>query len=215
MLFVNATNILMKNLPQTIFSSSYFILCGCLVFLMSIGCKPNAPKAGKGDLTGFEFFDIPGTTVKYISRKDPAGQVAAEGYMDGDKRTGMWMEYNTDGDPTSIQHYVNGLLEGPSLKLSFRGQIDQRLNYHLGVFDGPWVQYKFGKVMETRQYKNGKLNGSVKIFDPKSYKLRQESEYKDGLQDGHFRYYDDDGNITMDYEYKNGEKVSGGMVEKK
>ena len=204
----------MKNLPQTIFFPSYFILLGCCIFLLSGGCKSSAPKAGKGDLTGFELVDIPGSSVKAAARKDPKGQVVMEGFVDGDKKTGEWMEYNNDGDIISINNYINGMLEGPSLKLSFRGQVDQRVTYHLDQLDGPWVQYKFGKVMETRSYKNGKLDGSVKIFDAKTYKLRQETEYKDGLQDGYFRYYDDDGNVSVEYVYKKGEKVSGGIVKK-
>jgi antitoxin component YwqK of YwqJK toxin-antitoxin module len=204
----------MKN-SQTINFRSYFILFGCCIFLITPGCKSSAPKAGKGDLTGYELVDIPGTTIKAAKRKDPNGQVVIEGFVDGDKKTGEWVEYNNDGDVTTISNYFNGMLEGPTYKFSFRGQIDQRATYHLDQLDGPWIQYKFGKIMETRNYKDGKLNGSVKIFDPKSYKLRQETEYKNGLQNGFFRYYDDEGNVTLEYEYKNGEKVKGGMIEKK
>ncbi|MGB4848158.1 MAG: hypothetical protein WBP41_09590 [Saprospiraceae bacterium] len=207
----------MKNLPQTIHYSPYFIILLCYIFIYNSGCN-SAPKPvmeTKGDLTGFELTEIPGTTAKTAIRKDPSGQVVIEGFLDGDKKTGTWLEHNNEGDISTLTSYLNGFQEGPALKFSFRGQVDQRTNFHLGQLDGPWVQYKFGKVMETRQYKNGKLDGTVKIFDEKSYKLRQETEYKDGKQDGHFRYYDDNGNMTMEYEYKNGEKVSGGMVEKK
>jgi len=205
----------MKNSSQTIHFPSYFIRFGWCVFLLAIGCKPSsAPEAGTGDLTGFELVDIPGTTVKAAKRKDPSGQVVFEGFIDGDKKTGLWVEYNNEGDISAINNYVNGMLEGPALKLSFRGQIDQRSSYHLDQLDGPWVQYKFGKVMETRNYKNGKLDGPVKTFDDKTFKLRQEAEYKDGLQDGYFRYYDDNGNVSVEYQYKKGEKISGGIVKK-
>jgi len=188
----------------------------CYIFIMNSGCNSApTPVAGTGDLTGFELTEIPGTTAKTAKRRDPSGQVVMEGFLDADKKTGTWLEHNNEGDISLMQSYLNGFLEGPSLKFSFRGQIDQRSNYHLGQLDGPWVQYKFGKVMETREYKNGKLEGPVKQYDDKSFKLRQESEYKNGLQDGYFRYYDDNGNVTMEYVYKNGEKVSGGLVEKK
>lgn len=204
----------MKNLPQTIYSPAYFILLGSCIFLLASACKPSAPKAGSDDLAGFELTDIPGTTIKTAKRKDPSGQVVVEGFVDADKKTGQWIEYNNEGDVISINNYINGLLEGPALKLSYRGQIDQRSSYHLNLLDGPWIQYKFGKVVETRGYKNGKLDGYVKLFDNNTYKLRQETEYKDGLQDGYFRYYDDDGNISVEYQYKNGKKLSGGIVKK-
>jgi antitoxin component YwqK of YwqJK toxin-antitoxin module len=185
----------------------------CFASLVIIGCKPSAPKAGSGDLIGFEIIEIQGSSVKMAKRKDPSGQAVIEGFVEGEKKTGQWLEYDNNGDVSTIAHYVNGLLEGTSFKLSHRGQIDQRTNYHLGELDGTWVQYKFGKVMETRNYKNGKLDGSVKIYDDKTFKLRQETEYKNGLQDGIFRYYDDNGNVSMEYQYKNGEKVSGGIVK--
>ncbi len=207
----------MKNVPQTTRFPAYFIILLCYIFIMNSACN-SAPKpvmATTGDMTGFELTEIPGVSVKTAIRKDPSGAIVVQGFVEGDKKTGTWLEYNNDGDLSTMTSYINGFQEGPALKFSFRGQVDQRTNYHLGQLDGPWVQYKFGKVMETRVYAAGKLNGPVKIYDDKSYKLRQETEYKDGVQNGHFRYYDDNGNVTMEYEYKNGEKVSGGMVEKK
>jgi len=41
-----------------------------------------------------------------------------------------------------------------------------------------------------------------------------EAEYKNGKQDGMYKYYDEDGKVVMEYVYKDGEKVSGGMKEK-
>jgi antitoxin component YwqK of YwqJK toxin-antitoxin module len=204
----------MKNSSQTLFPTSYFILTGLCIFLLGIGCKSSTTKDGTGDLAGFEFSKIPGTTIKSAKRKDPRGQVVVEGFADGDKKVGQWIEYNEEGDISTITNYINGLLEGPALKMAYRGQVDQRTTYHAGQLDGPWVQYKFGKILETRVYRDGKLNGTVKTYDEKTYKVRQETEYKNGVQDGYYRYYDDNGNVSMEYQYKNGEKVSGGMVKK-
>jgi antitoxin component YwqK of YwqJK toxin-antitoxin module len=204
----------MKNSSQTIISNSYFILLGCCLLLISGGCNSSTPKAQTGDLAGFESVKISGTTIRRAERKDPGGQMVIEGYVDGGKKTGQWIEYSAEGDVTSITNYVNGLLEGPAFKMSFRGQVDQRLTYHLNQLDGPWIQYKFGKIQETRFYKNGKLDGSVRIFDDKTFKIQQESEYKDGQLNGHIRYYDENGDVSVEYEYKNGEKVSGGIVKK-
>ena len=62
-------------------------------------------------------------------------------------------------------------------------------------------------------YKDDKLEGTARTYDDRTFKLKQEVEYKDGKQDGFFRYYDEEGNVTLEYQYKNGEKVSGGIVE--
>ena len=182
-------------------------------------CKPGdgqsaAPgEEGTGDLAGMILEDIPGSNVKYARRLDAGGNVHIEGFVENDKKTGQWIEYTSEGDIVLVNHYVNGMLEGTSMRMSFRNQVDLRLNYRQGKLHGPWTTYKFGKVVETRTYKDDKLEGTSRTYDDRTFKLKQEVEYKDGKQDGFFRYYDEDGNVTLEYEYKNGEKVSGGIVE--
>jgi antitoxin component YwqK of YwqJK toxin-antitoxin module len=55
-------------------------------------------------------------------------------------------------------------------------------------------------------YVSGKLEGTVRIFYENS-KLMEESLYKNGLRDGVSKWYDQEGNLTIQYEYKNGELV--------
>ena len=129
--------------------------------------------------------------------KDASGNLSSEGYVLDNKKTGEWLTYNPEGE----------------IKMSFRGQVDTRAQYHLGQLHGPWKQYKFGKLIEERNYAGGKLDGTSKSYDDKTWKLKQEVQYKNGVQDGIYRYYDENGNVTLEYEYKNGEKVSGGMVK--
>jgi antitoxin component YwqK of YwqJK toxin-antitoxin module len=193
-----------------------FSIAAFLIILLG-ECKPPVPKpvAGEGDLTGFELVNIPESTTQYASRKDGNGQMVIEGYAINNKRSGEWLEYSAEGKIILIDNYVDGLREGVSLKLSSRGQIDLMSRYHQGVLDGNWVSFKFGNVTEERKYVSGKLDGIVKIYDDRSWELKQEIQYNNGLQHGYYRYYDDKGNITLEYTYKNGEKVSGGIVEKK
>lgn len=194
----------------------FFAACMTILFLLN-GCKSSEPKpeAGAGDLTGFELTAIPNSSTQHAIRKDANGQIAIEGYVTDNKRSGQWIEFSPEGDITLIENYVNGLREGWSFKMITRGQIDQKARYHLGSLNGPWIQYKFGKIIEERTYTMGNLDGTVKTYDDRTWKLKQEVQYKDGKQHGYFRYYDEEGNVTLEYEYKNGEKVSGGIVEKK
>ena len=120
----------------------------CILFFNSCQSPASKPEAGSGDLTGFELTAIPGTTTQHAVRKDANGQLAIEGYADDNKRTGQWIEYSPEGDITLIENYVNGLREGLSMKMITRGQIDQKARYHQGVLNGPWIQYKFGKIIE-------------------------------------------------------------------
>lgn len=191
-----------------ILSSLVCILCSC---------KPDAPKSGTGtgDLTGMALESIPGSAVQYARQIDTINKTRIEGFVENGMKTGQWIEYNTQGEISWIKSYVNGLLEGTSLRMTFRNQVDLMVNYKQDVQDGPWTSYKFGKVIEQRNYKDGKLDGTVMTYDDRTFNLRQEVQYKDGLQDGYFKYYDDQGNVSLEYEYRKGEKVSGGIVEKK
>jgi antitoxin component YwqK of YwqJK toxin-antitoxin module len=197
------------------------VLTMSIITLFASSCKPGEEKAAdpaakpKGDLKDMTFEDIPGSSIKYARQMGTAGNLEIEGYVENDKKTGMWIEYTPDGDIQLINHYVDGLLEGTAMRMTFRNQVDLRLNYRQGKLDGQWTTYKFGKIIEERSYKNDKLDGVSKTYYDRSFKLKQEVQYKDGKQDGYFRYYDEDGNITLEYEYKNGEKVGGGIVEPK
>jgi antitoxin component YwqK of YwqJK toxin-antitoxin module len=188
---------------------------------MLTSCKPkdNAQPGAKAadatglpaDMSGMKLEDIPGSDTKYARQINGSGVLEIEGFVRDNKKTGQWIQYGVEGDIGLINNYVDGKLEGVAMRMTYRNQVDLKSTYHNGVLDGPWVEYKFGKKIEERTYKNGKLEGSVKVYDERTFKLKQEAEYKNGVQDGFFRYYDENGNVTLEYEYKNGEKVSGGM----
>jgi antitoxin component YwqK of YwqJK toxin-antitoxin module len=58
--------------------------------------------------------------------------------------------------------------------------VDLRANYRQGKLEGPYTLYKYGKVVETRFYKNNKLDGTVRQYDESKFTLKSEAEYKDG-----------------------------------
>ena len=43
--------------------------------------------------------------------------------------------------------------------------------------------------------------------------MQKEIGFKNDVQHGIYKYYDKDGIVIMEYEYDNGKKVSGGIVE--
>ncbi|MDQ3016776.1 MAG: hypothetical protein M3R25_08705, partial [Bacteroidota bacterium] len=173
------------------------------LFLSILSCKPGSEgKDGTGDMSGFILTDISGSNIKHATRKDPVGQLVNEGFILDDKKTGQWVEYSNEGYITSVSNFVNGWLEGPAMKYSPRGQIEEQNNYHLGKFEGTQIAYKYGKILKTSPYLNGNLDGIVKMYDDKTFKLRQEIAYKEGKQHGFFRNYDENGAVNLEYEYK-------------
>ena len=206
----------MKPFITPAFKSVFLLLAFSLTL---IACKDKDPivetKSGTGDLKGFQIAPLPGSQYQSAVLVEN-GRTIVEGYIDAaNKKTGQWVEYIPEGDIALIENFIDGNREGMVLKFTNHGQIENKSYYKQGSLHGPWVQYKFGKVVEERNYDMGKLDGVVKKYTDRTWKLAQEIEYKQGKQHGFFRHYDEEGNVTLEYEYKDGEKVSGGIVEKK
>ena len=215
---------LMKSMFKYSLTKLSIVLTLSIITLFASSCKPSEEKvaaepagaaAPTGELKDMAMEAIPGSNTKYARQIGKAGNLEIEGFVENDKKVGMWIQYTPDGDIQLINHYVDGLLEGTAMRMTFRNQVDLRMNYKQGKLDGPWTSYKFGKITEERLYKNDKLDGMTKTYNTRNWKLKQEAEYKNGVQDGIFRYYDEEGTLSLEYTYKNGEKVSGGIIEQK
>lgn len=180
-------------------------------------CSGSVNTGGNAGLDGYTTEKLAGTNVIRAYKTNAGGQMIEEGYVSGGKRNGTWMTFY-DGDHKgkikTIASYSDGLLSGPYLELSNRGQIEKEVNYANNQYNGRFASYKFGRVEQESFYKDNKLDGTFKQFDSKG-KLQKEINYKDGLQHGMMRYYNEEGRVTVQYDYKNGEKVSGGMIDLK
>jgi antitoxin component YwqK of YwqJK toxin-antitoxin module len=209
----------MKSMIKSLLTNKAFVLMTCTILLIGYACKPSADKtaaaapASEDDISGLVREKIPGTPIEYARQFNAAGALEIEGFLNGNEKTGQWIRYNPEGEIIQINNFVNGKLEGTAMKMSFRNQVDLKLTYKQGELDGSWTAYKFGKVIEERNYVAGKLDGTVKVYDQKTFKVKQETQFKNGVQDGTLRYLDENGNVVLSYEYKNGEKVGGGIVE--
>jgi len=201
------------NALQFLFIFSLF----SLFLACNSGSSTAAPVvAEQGDFTGFEMVNVPGSEVQKATKKDPNGKVTEEGFVKNGQKHGQWIKYgNTDNNlPTEIANFVNGIYSGSLIQFNKRGQIDKVTNYLNNQLDGRYGQYKFGRTVETVNYVNGQMNGVYqKYFDNKD-DIQQEITYKNGKMDGFYRYYNEAGEVVLEYEYNNGEKISGGEVKK-
>jgi len=71
---------------------------------------------------------------------------------------------------------------------------------YTGVIEGYDAQ---GKLEGKANYKDGKMNGSSKLYYP-SGKLQSEATFKDNVQDGVQKDYFEDGKVKLELPYKNG-----------
>lgn len=186
-----------------------------LFFIILFGfmaCGGGGATGPKQSTAGYDVEDC-GNGVKRLTKLDADRNLMEQGYITNGVRNGTWRTYFTGeyaGRVKTITSYVNGALNGPHFEISQRGYVDAESNYKDNVYDGKAVSYKFGKPIEIKTYKNNILNGPSQEYYTRGG-MKKEINFKDGKQHGKLTWWDEEGNITMEYEYHNGEKVSGGM----
>lgn len=166
------------------------------------------------DASGYIVEDIPGLSAKMAYKYDDAGNLIEEGMLIDGVKTGTWINYHPGTKfPAKITSYEAGMNNGPYMEFNPRGQIQLRATYRNNLLHGMWGKYSFGRTEEEAEYKDGKLHGLYRVYYKRDGKLQSEAEYKNGQQDGIYRFYNEAGEVTLEYQYENGEKVSGGIVD--
>lgn len=184
--------------------------------LFFASCSTATNTGAAANLEGYQTEVIDGTSITKATKKSGAGEILEQGYVSNGKRNGIWMTYYEGDDAGKIKtiaSYSDGILSGPYLELSNRGQIETEVNYENNMYHGKFATYKFGRLTKEVNYNKNALDGVTIEYDNRGNK-QKEINYKDGKQHGMMRYYNEEGDVIVEYEYKNGEKVSGGMVEK-
>lgn len=180
-----------------------------LISSLLVACQPKAPAPVSEDLAEYEIVDIPDSPLQKAIKRYVDSTVLEEGQLLNGIKTGTWLTYTAGNPlPEKIMTYANGMANGPYFELNIRGQIEVSAYYKNNRLDGYWAQYQFGRPTIEAHYKDGELHGVYREYATSSGQIQKEISYKNGKMDGRYLYYDQDGNITLDYMYKNGEKVS-------
>jgi hypothetical protein len=207
-LFFNLNNLgIMKNM--LIFASLLFLFGSCGNGSSST-TNTNIPSI---DLTGFTVTDLPGGYQKVV-KSNADGKILEEGVLKNGKRNGMWVVYQDRRPlPKSIINFVDDQYSGTYMEYSATGQLELICSYTANKLDGKFIRVKNTRLLEEGTYVNGEIDGNYKKFYPSKDILQQENNYKMGKLHGSTKYYNEEGQVIMEYEYNNGEKVSGGLVE--
>lgn len=178
--------------------------------------KSEAPaEAGVGDFSGFEVLAIDGTSLTKAVKKDADGNILEEGNILNDQKEGAWISYYNSkrdiGKMKTLTNYHKGVKNGIDLTFAKNGTIETKTSYANNKKHGIASKHKSSRKLEEANFTNGQLDGVFRTFY-QSGKLQQESHYKNGKKHGKSIYLNQDEAITMEYEYKDGEQVSGGKV---
>lgn len=194
-----------------------FVLLACF---LAWGCTDTenaavAAPAGS-NLEGYILTPIPGGQYQIAELRDADGKLVEMGRVDNDQvKNGTWIVYHPDNDiPKTVSDMVDGVYNGVHQTYSNRGQLELAAAYVNNQLHGKFAKFKFGRKTEEGEYLNGQPHGRWITYYANKDIMQQETNFKNGKQHGALRYFNEEGEVTMEYDYKDGEKISGGIVEK-
>ncbi len=191
----------------------------CLLCILIYSCGDNrssgTPVQGVSiDLSGFEITNIPGSNSQRAVKREANGIMLEEGIITNGQRNGIWTTYYPEnGIVQKIESFVDDVYSGPFYKFNNRGQLEEIGSYINNQLDGRYAKIKFGRTTEEIHYKMNQYHGPYRTYFNNSDKIQKEQNFKDNQLHGIYRVYNEEGKITLEAEYSNGEKVSGGILD--
>ena len=107
--------------------------------------------------------------------------VREKGTLIDNKKNGLWIYVEANGQIIGETYYINDLQEGPSKLYDEMGRIMRNETYHKNKLDGIYENYVDGEIDSRGKFKNG-------------------------LMEGHWKYYYE-GRLARNVEYKNGQPI--------
>lgn len=200
---------ILHSLREMNIAGSIFQLC--MVCLLLIDCKGGQNGIFDSEPVIFDQVEIKGTDMGIVHKYDSLGHKQIEGTVIHGKKNGAWVNYNSDGVVLSVMNYIDDKKNGFFLKLS-ENKLDEVGSYKDDLRDGTFLKYLYGHLDESIEYKHGKQNGWAKKYYL-SGGVQKELEMKDDVQHGTYRFYREDGTVMVEEVYKEGKKISGGIVK--
>lgn len=150
-----------------------------------------------------DYEDIPG--LQKISVKSGSITTYEGDFLNG-LHHGTWTFYDDNGKIARVTSYLNGKKQGPQIFFETSGGIKRKLYHHNDVLNGESLEYKRNSIVSRTHYVNGEIHGSVEKFYPDGT-LMESSNYVDGVIDGKALWYNQEGEVIIEYTYDMGERL--------
>lgn len=179
----------------------------CIFLILSLVACNSSNTTIPADLDGYEIVSIPTVDNAAIATAINGEKVTETGTIRNGVKEGTWITFHPGKTfPSIIANYMGGVLNGAYMTYSQHGQLTLVATCINGEFDGYYTQYENNKLKKEQYFVAGQLDGEVKDYFPRSDKLRSVMNYKMGVLEGKATYYTEDGGISQEYEYKNGQQ---------
>lgn len=193
-----------------------FRLFACCVLLFTFANCQDASQASSStsvetvsvDEAEYEVTKVAGSTALQAIKRDGAGAIVESGFILNGLKQGTWTTHASDQVyPEKIVSYIDGALNGPYIEMDPQGRIALVANYKANVLHGQYAKFRIGRPTQTVNYVNGLMDGEMADFDFRNGKVKQRVTYKMGKLHGPFRFFNEDGEVSLEYTYVDGERI--------
>ena len=138
-------------------------------------------------------------------RINPEGNVIEWAVYADDTLHGQRILFADNGDTVVVEHYENGLFQGPYRAYYEGNRLELEGTYIGNVMDGEWKRYyKSGPLMERVTLKDNEENGPFTEYHENG-KLKAEGYYRNGDHEhGLLKLYDETGELEKTMNCENG-----------
>ncbi|MEM9835193.1 MAG: hypothetical protein AAF828_01745 [Bacteroidota bacterium] len=190
----------------------FFLVCLALLF----SCEPsasstNANSDGAVTTTNTAGFEVTALSeqLQWLEKYDPDGNILESGTLENGQRQGTWLYYGaTSKAPVKVETYLDGQLHGAYFELDQMGRLKKSANYKMNQLHGSYAEFRAGIPQITATYKDGQLDGTFRAHTLQNGKVNRTIEYKNGVQEGAMRWYNEQGELMQERFYRNGEVVN-------
>lgn len=120
-------------------------------------------------------------------------------------RQGEWVGYHENGNVSYNGQFKDNEPVGEFIYYSVEGKLIAKGHYHNRKKDGVWQYYsdKDGSLILAEDYKNGVLDGKAIVYIPITEIVSEETNYINGIKQGEYLKYYDNGALMVKANYKN------------
>ncbi|OFY69606.1 MAG: hypothetical protein A2265_03180, partial [Bacteroidetes bacterium RIFOXYA12_FULL_33_9] len=131
-----------------------------------------------------------------------SGKLAADGKYINEKKDSTWNYYLESGFKIYVENYKNGIRDGVTSKyFSSSKNKCEEITYKEGEMHGEWIHYfENGTKKMLANNSDGIRNGVFYAYYPTG-SMRIQGFYKDGLKEGKWTFFNEDGRINKSLEF--------------
>jgi uncharacterized protein len=142
----------------------------------------------------------------------PSGKLSSEGFMKNDQPDGYWKTYYENGNVKSEGNRENFMLNGSWKFYDETGKIVLDINYEQNLKNGTRTTYMENeKIVEN--FEKDIKQGFTYIYYPNG-SLKRDIFFRDGLEEGYAREYDEDGLVIALYQYRKGFLINREIINR-